>query len=263
MIKDCPKKAALSAVEAKAESDEEDNNLGSILGGVEDKMCHGLMFAKIMVAGKKLNALVDTGASDLFMSEGAAHKLGLKIENEPGRIKTVNSESVPIKGVAKGVKLQFGDWTGTAPIKVIPLDDYDFVVGLSFLDQVNAMIFPSGNFMVISDSNHQCMVRLTRKGSLEEKTLSAIQFAKGVRRDEVSYLATLKIEETGKTVGEIPKEVGQVLQSFRDVMPTKLPKNLPPKREVDHKIELVSNMVPPARAPYRMSPPELEELRKC
>ncbi|XP_016728394.2 uncharacterized protein K02A2.6-like [Gossypium hirsutum] len=194
MIKDCPKKVALSAVEAKAESDVEDNNLVSILGGVEDKRSHGLMFADIMVAGKKLNALVDTGASDLFMSEGAAHKLGLKIENDPGRIKTVNSESVPIKGVVKGV---------------------------------NATICPSG-----------------------------------VRRDEVSYLATLKIEETGKTVGEIPKEVGQVLQSVRDVMPAKLPKNLPPKREVDHRIELVSNMVPPSRAPYHMSPPKLEELRK-
>ena len=33
-------------------------------------------------------------------------------------------------------------------------------------------------------------------------------------------------------------------------------------REVDHKIELVPNAQPPARAPYRMSPPELEELRK-
>ncbi|KAG8474262.1 hypothetical protein CXB51_033921 [Gossypium anomalum] len=231
MATGCPKKAALAATEAKVESDVEDNNLGSILGGVEDKTSRGLMFADIIVAGRKLNALVDTGVSNLFMSEGAAHKLGLKIENEQGRIKTVNSESIPIKGVTKRVNLQFGDWTGKTSIKVIPLDDYDFVVGLSFLDQVNATICLSGNFM-------------------------------GVRRDEVSYLATLKIKETDKTVGEIPKEVGQVLQSFRDVMPANLPKSLPPKREVDHRIELVSNIVPPARASCRMSPPELEELRK-
>ncbi|PPR85318.1 hypothetical protein GOBAR_AA35377 [Gossypium barbadense] len=105
MKTDFPKKAALSAMEAKVESNVEDNNLGSILGGVEDKMSHGLMFADIMVAGKKLNALVDTGAFDLFMSEGAAHILGLKIKNEPGWIQTVNSESVPIKGIANGVNL--------------------------------------------------------------------------------------------------------------------------------------------------------------
>ncbi|PPS13610.1 hypothetical protein GOBAR_AA06967 [Gossypium barbadense] len=161
------------------------------------------MFANIIVAGRTLNALVDTGASDLLMSKGAAHKLGLKIENEAGRIKTVNSESVPIKGVAKEVNLQLGDWTDEASIKVIPLHDYDFVVGLSLLDQVKASIFPSGNYMVISDSNHQCMVRLTRNGSLERKTLSTIQFAKGARRDEVSYLAILKIEETAKIVAMV------------------------------------------------------------
>lgn len=39
-------------------------------------------------------------------------------------------------------------------------------------------------------------------------------------------------------------------------------KRLPPRREVDHKIELEPGARPPAMAPYRMAPPELEELRK-
>ncbi|PPR87528.1 hypothetical protein GOBAR_AA33166 [Gossypium barbadense] len=141
-------------MEVKVESDVENKNLSSILEGVEDKMGYGLMFADIIVAGRKLNTLVDIGASDLFMSKRAAHKLGLKIENEPGRIKTMNSESVPIKGVTKRVNHQLGDWTGKTSIKVIPLDDYDFVVGLSFLDQVNASICLSDNYMVISNSNY-------------------------------------------------------------------------------------------------------------
>ncbi|XP_016752558.1 uncharacterized protein [Gossypium hirsutum] len=262
IIKDYPKKAAVTAMKVKRESDVEDNNLCSILGGVEDRMSHGLMFVDIIVAGKKLNALVDTSAFDLFMSKEAACKLGPKIDNEVGRIKTVNSESIPIKGVSKRVDLQLDKWSGKVSIKVIPLDDYDFMVGLSFLDQVNTLIAPSSNYMVISDVKHQCMVKVIRKRSFEGKTLSAIQFAKGVHRNEVSYLATLKIEETAESVSETPKEVGQLLQSFRDIMLAQLPKILPPKREVDHKIELVSNVVPQARAPYHMSPPELEELRK-
>ncbi|KAH1082854.1 hypothetical protein J1N35_022615 [Gossypium stocksii] len=98
MIKDYPKKVVLSAVETKVESEVEDNNLSSILGGVEDKMGHGLLFADMVVAGRKLNALVGTWASNLFMSEGAAHKLGLKIENEPGRIKTVNQKVFQSRG---------------------------------------------------------------------------------------------------------------------------------------------------------------------
>ncbi|KAL0297772.1 UNVERIFIED_CONTAM: putative mitochondrial protein [Sesamum radiatum] len=45
-------------------------------------------------------------------------------------------------------------------------------------------------------------------------------------------------------------------------MPDELPRKLPPKRAVDHEIELVPSTKPPARAPYRMSQPELVELRK-
>ncbi|GKB81756.1 putative nucleotidyltransferase, ribonuclease H [Tanacetum coccineum] len=40
-----------------------------------------------------------------------------------------------------------------------------------------------------------------------------------------------------------------------------LPKKLPPRREVDHTIELEMGSKPSAKAPYRMPPPELEELR--
>ncbi|CAL9010479.1 unnamed protein product, partial [Prunus brigantina] len=45
-------------------------------------------------------------------------------------------------------------------------------------------------------------------------------------------------------------------------MPKELPNTLPPRREVDHAIELEPGAKPPAKAPYRMAPPELEELRK-
>ncbi|KAK4385696.1 Retrovirus-related Pol polyprotein from transposon opus [Sesamum angolense] len=46
------------------------------------------------------------------------------------------------------------------------------------------------------------------------------------------------------------------------MMPDELPRKLPPKRAVDHEIELVPGTKPPSRAPYRMSQPELVELRK-
>ncbi|KAK5785550.1 hypothetical protein PVK06_040146 [Gossypium arboreum] len=258
----CPKKAAFHAMEAREEVEDDTKSLNSILGGVEEKSSNGLIFVDIIVAGRRLNALVDTGASDLFMSKEMAKELGLKIEEDSGRIKTVNSESIPITGVAKGVELKLGEWTGKATIKVIPLDDYNFVVGLSLLDRLNVDIHPSENYMTISDANQRYMVRMKRKGSMEGKTLSAIQFAKGVRRNEVSYLSTLRDNMGDKFEVKIPKEVERLLKSFQDVMPIELPKRLPPKREVDHKIELLPNTEPPARAPYRMAPSELEELWK-
>ena len=53
---------------------------------------------------------------------------------------------------------------------------------------------------------------------------------------------------------------------FSDVMPEelheKLPKELPSCKDVDHAIELVLREKPLARAPYRTTIPELQELRR-
>ena len=69
------------------------------------------------------------------------------------------------------------------------------------------------------------------------------------------------MEEEPKEV-QAPKAIQKVRGVFKDVMPAELPKRLPPRGEVDHVIELESGAKPFAFPPYRMAPPELEELRR-
>ena len=90
--------------------------------------------------------------------------------------------------------------------------------------------------------------------------LFAIQFKKGVQHGEAIYLATL-VEEVQMSI-TIPKEIVSVLEEFQDIMPLEFPEKLPPRREMDHEIELESEARPPSMGPYRMAPPELEELHK-
>ncbi|KAK3023895.1 hypothetical protein RJ639_044517 [Escallonia herrerae] len=95
-----------------------------------------------------------------------------------------------------------------------------------------------------------------------ECSISALQLKKGLKRDETTYLAMLRWDEIEEVSGPLPKEVKVILNDFEDVMPDELPKKLPPIRAIDHEIELVAGTKLPARAPYRMSQPELAELRK-
>ncbi len=44
-------------------------------------------------------------------------------------------------------------------------------------------------------------------------------------------------------------------------MPDELPEDLPPRRRVDHAIEVMPGVEPPTKAPYRMSHEELKELK--
>ncbi|KAL0360362.1 UNVERIFIED_CONTAM: hypothetical protein Sradi_3720700 [Sesamum radiatum] len=93
-----------------------------------------------------------------------------------------------------------------------------------------------------------------------EKNLSAMQFEKGCKRSEPSYLCTLRFDEIEAASGLIPGVIKNLLKEF--VMSDELLLKLLPKRAVDHEIELVPSMKPPARAPYRMSQPKLVELSK-
>lgn len=60
----------------------------------------------------------------------------------------------------------------------------------------------------------------------------------------------------------LPQFIEKVLEENKDIMPKELPRHLPPRGEVDHKIELESRARPPVYPPYHMAPPKLEKLRK-
>ena len=84
--------------------------------------------------------------------------------------------------------------------------------------------------MCIVDSEKSYMVLTVRAPKQDVKFLSAMQFKKGVRLDDESYLAILKEydEEEPLSGGEVPIEVQDVLEEFKDVMPNELPKKLIP-----------------------------------
>ncbi|GKA02488.1 reverse transcriptase [Tanacetum coccineum] len=106
------------------------------------------------------------------------------------------------------------------------------------------------------------MVSMEQDANSGAKSLSAMQFKKGFNKNDPCYLAVTRLETNeGSSKVEVPKVIEQVLDKFKDVMPKELPKKLPPRREVDHTIELETDSKAP-EAPYRMPPPELEELRK-
>ncbi len=46
------------------------------------------------------------------------------------------------------------------------------------------------------------------------------------------------------------KCVKQMLNEFLDVMPKKLPNELPSRRRIDHAIKAMLGMTPPAKGPY-------------
>ncbi|XP_073057363.1 uncharacterized protein [Primulina eburnea] len=225
-MRDCPKRGKLTAL--VAEQDHETDQEGpsrvnplQFLGALHtDKSSShkGLMYVGVLINGKKVMAMVDTGATHNFVADRELQRLGLDLTPHASHIKAVNSEAKPIKGVAN-VKLEVGCWSG------------------------------------------QCVYDVSKSRDRKSGLLSAMQIEIGWKHGECTYLAAL-VQIKPNIFQEVPDVVAELLDEFVDVMPPELPKVLPPRRAVDHKIELEPGAIVPAKAPYRMSPMELAELRK-
>ncbi|KAM7494779.1 hypothetical protein LguiB_029388 [Lonicera macranthoides] len=119
---------------------------------------------------------------------------------------------------------------------------------------------PSTNSLMMLGKN-PCVIPVMTPSS-SGKFLSTIQLKKGLKHDNPTFVTALKWDEIQETSGPLPKSIRRVLTEFEDVMPDNIPKKLPPRREIDHQIELVLGTKPPVRAAYRMPQPELAELQK-
>ncbi|GKA21078.1 hypothetical protein Tco_0701067 [Tanacetum coccineum] len=180
-----------------------------------------------------------------------------------GDEEAVNFSAKAIHGVAKDVRAKIGEWEGMIDLSVVSVGDFKVVLRLEFLNKVRAFPMPFANFLCILDGEKTCMVSTERDAKSGVKTLSSMQFKKGFNKSEPLYLAVTSLEtDEGLSKVKVPKAIERVLKEFKDVMPKEFPKKLPPRREVDHTIELETGSKTPAKALYGMPPPELEELRK-
>ncbi|PPR93089.1 hypothetical protein GOBAR_AA27584 [Gossypium barbadense] len=141
----------------------------------------GLMFIDINIASQKRGAFVNTEASELFISEKAVKKLGLSIKKLDKKIKMVNSEEAPTVGVIQNVELQINEWKGKEEFEVIQLDDYDCVLGLNFLDRIQAVLYPwASQIHIVTCPLSKIIMPVHRDMKVETKVLSSIQLVEDV-----------------------------------------------------------------------------------
>lgn len=202
------------------------------------------MYVETLVNGKANNSLVDTGVTCNFVSNDETKRLELQTSKEGGWLKAINSTAKPSHGIPHEVAIYIGSWEGRVNFTLTPMDNFKLVLGMDFLRKVKVMSSPFLHLMVILGDGKLCMVPTITEGSPKTPMLSALQVKKRLKRKEVTYIATLKEEKENGLGKLMPKEIEEVLNEFKDVMLSELPKRLPPRKEEDHKIELESETIP-------------------
>ncbi|XP_070010333.1 uncharacterized protein [Nicotiana sylvestris] len=224
---------------------------------------NGNQYVDLTINNKLARAMVDTGATHNFVTEAAAKRLELKLAPTKSCIKTVNAEVQNTRGVANGVGVKLGAWKGMTNFSVTAMDIIDIILGQEFFRHCHTLIDPYLQPLLVMEreglhgtySNYA-----TRKDPSTTFSYAGCQGDKeggvGVRGNHCKSRGR---QEFSRDTVVLHRKVSLGKQSG---MPEELPKHFLLMREVDHKIELETGAKPPAFSPYRMAPPELEELNK-
>lgn len=86
-------------------------------------------------------------------------------------------------GVARDVEVHIGKWKSKETIDVIPLNDYDFVIGLGFLNMIYALVVPFVDSICMLNTHGQCVVSMKRDSGRDGKMLSAMQVSTGAKKE--------------------------------------------------------------------------------
>ncbi|GJP54527.1 hypothetical protein CLOM_g13607, partial [Closterium sp. NIES-68] len=110
------------------------------------------------------------------------------------------------------------------------------------------------------DSAEQ-MLEMQFKCSKMVETLA--RFEKDVKRTDTGFLAiATEVENDRERTSEPPGKIKELLKEFQDILPDDLPNELPPYRTHQHEIVEEPGSKPTFRAPYRLSPTELTDMKK-
>ena len=115
------------------------------------------------------------------------------------------------------------------------------------------------HLVMVSDVRKESAEPMRNQSEYTKPVASSTVTARDAREVSLHQLGTVQ-DVNVENVGNV--KVKRLINQFADVFPDDLPSGLPPKRDIDHRIELLDGSEPPKSAVYRMSPAELNELKK-
>jgi len=156
----------------------------------------------------------------------------------------------------QSAKLTLSKYDFEANLFALHLTEYDAIIGMNWLQDNHCEI---DCWSRIIKMPHPLAGTVSFKGRASRapiKQINALAARRLLERGATAYLLTMiDHQERALKVEDVP-----VVQEFVDVFPPELP-GLPPPREVEFRIENPPGTEPVSKAPYRMAPAELKELR--
>ena len=231
-----------------------------------------------VVNGQAVNILLDSGAAGNFISKSFIDEFKLiakkKDPSEPvTQALMADGTAYDMDQSVPRVKIKIKNYRDTVDLDVVPLDSaYQVILGQPWLSRINPRIDFEQKTVAFTHRSRKHFWKCRPITPSDVVPLSAVQFRRVLKKRPTSqmFLCNVRINEDGEveidsqstTAAEAEQLLKEILKDYKDVFPEKLPTGLPPKRSLDHRIDLEPGAQPTYRPDYKKSLPEYDEMKR-
>lgn len=223
--------------------------------------------------------LIDSGASGDFINTAFVNKNNIKtIRNENNNNKIIvmaNGSKCNSDRIVESAVVKIGSYKDTVSFTALELNQYDAILGMPWLEKNNPKIDFRNRSVELKNNQTIDVETATSKNDtayiIPSRRTHSSTVNSTVNNNDL-YLVYVNSLEDGSIdiqvnnmsaqASSVDENILELLKKFDDVFPSDLPSGLPPSRIIDHRIDIIPGSSPPSIATYRMSPSELDELKK-
>jgi hypothetical protein len=150
-----------------------------------------------------------------------------------------------------------GEFPTQETLNILPLGSYDVLPGMDWIATYKAKLdYYHKTLECVSEEGRRITIQGIQK-PVSVRRISILQIRKYCRKGCPLYAIQVleSIKDDKPSLEDHPR-----LIEYRDEFPEEVP-SLPLRRDIDFSIELAPGAVPVSRTPYRMSTPELVEMK--
>ncbi|XP_073019378.1 uncharacterized protein [Primulina eburnea] len=168
-----------------------------------------------------------------------------------------SGEEILSSSVVRGVEINMHGYSIRADLIVLTMPEFDIILGMDLFAANGASIDFRRRTVSFNLVNGESFLFEVARSSVVSRIISCLRARKLMIKGCKVYLASvISIPDTAsRSIEEV-----EIVREFPDIFPNDVT-GVPPAREVEFSIELMSGTMPISKAPYLLAPMEMKYLK--
>ncbi|GJT72605.1 putative reverse transcriptase domain-containing protein [Tanacetum coccineum] len=234
------------------------------VGTVGTNPNNNVITGTFLLNNRYASILFDTGADRSFVSNAFSSlidSIPTTLDHDYD-VELVDRRIIRVNTIIRGCTLNFLNHPFIIDLMPVEIGSFDVIIGMDWLSKYQAVIVYSEKIVRAPFGNEILIVRGNGSNNEHGSRLNIISCTKTQKYllkgcpIFLAHVTTKEAEDKSevKRLEDIP-----IVRDFPEVFPEDL-SGIPPTRQMEFQIDLILDVEPVARAPYRLAPSEMKEL---